>query len=525
MPPYQPIKLGLPPRPEVEPPPAASPPPPKRGPREVDLDAQIAFGDSTVDEAGVLLAELSVLVYENLDRIHQALCAARLDRFTVFDADRDRETDLAWVRQRAARSLVEGIESLQRQQRLARWQAGIYAVMAKTASAKPEAKAIAELLLASVEKNLSALRTGPIGAPAPSPAPSLDGSLLEPARPPGTLLTDWLRHAAGPAADGDPAEAARRLRHPRVVAVRRGDAVVLAFRGTHGLMDWLGNFAAVPAWAWPLRHAGFHWRWRGVRQAVLRWLAGTEQQLGRKPTVYLGGHSLGGAMATLAALDLSGLGYPVARVVTLGAPRAGGWVLRKAYSETEAAPGGAGESRKLPAVTTRWVHGWDVVANVLPPPGITAHVVRPTPLTDAEGLHAAEYLATVFDIVNPPPQAAGLVFPAPVRSGAPVQQLPALGTHPLALGSPAHPVRQAQTWRRWVGGLAWLVAAWLPGEWWMGWLLRLAPLMAEATARGFSQHRSAKYLGFMPPTALGMGMSDAPRAPGNPGDASDTRGG
>jgi triacylglycerol lipase len=100
---------------------------------------------------------------------------------------------------------------------------------------------------------------------------------------------------------------------------------VLAFRGTEDLDDAivdaqvlrreyalsLGTFSVPGGHV----HAGFLRRWEQIRSAVLASI--TEP----KPLV-ITGHSLGGAMAALAAIELDALRLPV-KVVTFGAPRVG----------------------------------------------------------------------------------------------------------------------------------------------------------------------------------------------------------
>ncbi|POR40052.1 lipase family protein [Methylobacterium sp. V23] len=69
------------------------------------------------------------------------------------------------------------------------------------------------------------------------------------------------------------------------------------------------------------------------------------------------GHSLGGALAVLAATSLRRAGFPVTSVYTFGMPRAGGEAFQRSYN---ALVGG---------VTYRLVHGADIVPSV-PPSGL-----------------------------------------------------------------------------------------------------------------------------------------------------------
>lgn len=76
---------------------------------------------------------------------------------------------------------------------------------------------------------------------------------------------------------------------------------------------------------------------------------------GSAPTVFVTGHSLGGALATLAALDLRiSLGLPDVRVVSFGSPRVGNYIFSKWFEE-EIGP------------HWRFTHNRDIVPSV--PPG------------------------------------------------------------------------------------------------------------------------------------------------------------
>jgi len=57
----------------------------------------------------------------------------------------------------------------------------------------------------------------------------------------------------------------------------------------------------------------------------------------------------------------------------------------------------------------------------------------------------------------------------------------------------------------------WLAMS-LPWNWWTRLFLPILPIMAEQLARSGFQHKSGRYLGFMPPTALYRAMH--PPVPG-----------
>ncbi len=99
-----------------------------------------------------------------------------------------------------------------------------------------------------------------------------------------------------------------------VCAVKDGRAFVV-FRGSVSLLDWIMDFAFIPFF-WPLQHLGFGLTWLSLRGDVRQWLANTTFD-----NVVLSGHSLGGAMAHLAAYSLS-KNYNIVNVFTFGAPKA-----------------------------------------------------------------------------------------------------------------------------------------------------------------------------------------------------------
>jgi|GEM_PF-2509642 len=122
-----------------------------------------------------------------------------------------------------------------------------------------------------------------------------------------------------------------------------GDEVIIVFRGTLpypggglggeaqeiSLQDWLNdaNYAAQPDPVLGLVHKGFLDSfdnvWPGILKQIQGWQAAGKLKPGAK--VYVTGHSKGGALARLAALELStGKLLSVTEVDTFGAPRVGG---------------------------------------------------------------------------------------------------------------------------------------------------------------------------------------------------------
>lgn len=123
-----------------------------------------------------------------------------------------------------------------------------------------------------------------------------------------------------------------------------GEALIISFRGTEPdqLSDWLTdlyavklplteqfedarvNMATISEDAWrpackSLVHGGFLHAYRRV-SPIVESLARTA-----KRDVFLTGHSLGGAVANIAALDLDMRGVDFRRTYTYGAPRVFGW--------------------------------------------------------------------------------------------------------------------------------------------------------------------------------------------------------
>ena len=114
------------------------------------------------------------------------------------------------------------------------------------------------------------------------------------------------------------------------VAVRRAgdemDMAVVSFRGTENLQDWMTNlqYSMAPADSLPPAanvsaarvHRGFRDAFMSVKDQMDRYLPCAEGL-----PVFITGHSLGGALATLGVTHLSGRG--LAACYTFGAPRVG----------------------------------------------------------------------------------------------------------------------------------------------------------------------------------------------------------
>lgn len=105
--------------------------------------------------------------------------------------------------------------------------------------------------------------------------------------------------------------------------------LVVAFRGTESLRDWItdAEFSTQDLGDGAEVHRGFHQAWMSIRARVMESLPKD------KSPVLFTGHSLGGALATLAAIAAVAEGVNVAGVYTFGQPRVGNSVWAKAYDQ------------------------------------------------------------------------------------------------------------------------------------------------------------------------------------------------
>lgn len=119
---------------------------------------------------------------------------------------------------------------------------------------------------------------------------------------------------------------------------RKKQHIVLVFRGSQQSADWGTNFkfrmkqfaivqtqqeAAIPTGE---VHRGFQDAWQSVEKRVVyqlkQWWTPTTQ-------LWVTGHSLGGALAALAATSLEYQGFKVAGLYTFGQPRVGDWAFTR----------------------------------------------------------------------------------------------------------------------------------------------------------------------------------------------------
>jgi hypothetical protein len=139
--------------------------------------------------------------------------------------------------------------------------------------------------------------------------------------------------------------------------VAHGEAC-LAFRGTKltfppnsqlKFANWLLNLRV--SRRDPGVHCGFSTAWRTLEPGVRKWLDGLPAKPAR---ITLTGHSLGGAIAILAAESLRDR-YTIGDVVTFGSPRLAKPEFVQAYT-----------AKGLAGVTRRYIHETDLVPRLVP---------------------------------------------------------------------------------------------------------------------------------------------------------------
>ncbi|PON15842.1 lipase [Candidatus Entotheonella serta] len=125
--------------------------------------------------------------------------------------------------------------------------------------------------------------------------------------------------------------------------IQHEDYMVAAFRGTDEAADWLDNINALPKDG-PLGsvHAGFHNAlmdiWSAMRREIrkIRAQVAKDRETKNLPKralpLWITGHSLGAAMATLAAAHLVEADEPFFGVYTFGSPRCGDRDFARTYN-------------------------------------------------------------------------------------------------------------------------------------------------------------------------------------------------
>lgn len=138
------------------------------------------------------------------------------------------------------------------------------------------------------------------------------------------------------------------LAHVLVVAATQASPLIIAFRGSEEVRDWLTDFRiGFTATDYGRVHTGFWQSTNSVMGEVLA-LPAVRAAI----PVVVTGHSKGAAEAVICARLLAAAGKPVEAVVTFGGPRVGDAMWRADYGKT------------LGGSTTRWVHEEDIVCQL-----------------------------------------------------------------------------------------------------------------------------------------------------------------
>ncbi|MBD2258557.1 lipase family protein [Pseudanabaena sp. FACHB-2040] len=132
------------------------------------------------------------------------------------------------------------------------------------------------------------------------------------------------------------------------------EQIFVVFRGSDRSVDWMNNFQ-IRQQVYPYGdgnsdvkfHCGFMTAYFAVRDRLLPAIEKIPQ-----PKIVITGHSLGGALATIAALDIqyniTSKNNQAIEVYTFGAPRVGNQALAESYNQ------------RVPD-SFRYVFGWDIV--------------------------------------------------------------------------------------------------------------------------------------------------------------------
>lgn len=174
----------------------------------------------------------------------------------------------------------------------------------------------------------------------------------------------------------------------RVMVARFPDRVEIAFRGTRDLRNWLLDLNIYQrSLGQGVRvHAGFLRGVDGLLPGLIAQLLPPGANKADLPPLHFTGHSLGGALATLAAWALAREGFPVASVYSFASPRVGNGAWRRAFAEA------------LGAVTFRVRCTGDLVPLV---PGVLdgyRHVGREVLLDDGIHLDPTRRLELLHDL-------------------------------------------------------------------------------------------------------------------------------
>lgn len=239
----------------------------------------------------------------------------------------------------------------------------------------------------------------------------------------------------------------------------RREKVAKALRKRHGddkVEALLNSLAAKPG-----RHLGFSIAWAAVHDRIAGHL---DEQCPPGTPVVLGGHSLGGALALIGALELKRAGHDIAAVITFGAPQAGNDVFRAEYdaeglsartvlfeAQGDSVPRllrrwyyrlGSGFQRRLAGIVMR---GTEAVPRIyavtgtpwtfLAQPALSAREVKDTVrnILDARAQRVKEEQERKAKAESPPGAPAGAEAPAASSAPTPASQAPSSPHMPTAM--------------------------------------------------------------------------------------------
>ena len=145
---------------------------------------------------------------------------------------------------------------------------------------------------------------------------------------------------------GNHTEYQRSIGHSQFMIREYSDHSIITYGGSKEMKDW-GHDANIRKE--PYKDMG--WVHKGFSSAYDEMLPEQNKILNKNKPVVVTGHSLGGATATVAALDLKTRGYDVHSLTTFGCPRVGGDSFGAAFGKAN-----------IPAF--RYVNAWDVVPRI-----------------------------------------------------------------------------------------------------------------------------------------------------------------
>ncbi|MNI18443.1 Lipase (class 3) [compost metagenome] len=111
--------------------------------------------------------------------------------------------------------------------------------------------------------------------------------------------------------------------------------IIIAFRGTSSTNDWISNvLASQKRFKYVKEDCLTHRGFTGIYSSARSEIFSTLSMLSPDKTLYITGHSLGGALATLCAIDVAAnTNYVSPCMVTYGSPRAGDPAFANAFKK------------------------------------------------------------------------------------------------------------------------------------------------------------------------------------------------